>query len=963
MTQAMSFAIYDEYEKYIREYQQKYGENTIVLLQVGSFYEIYSINNGLIDLKEIGEILGIQVTRKNKQITEISKKNCLMAGFPEHALGKFMNILLENNYTVVVVSQVSPPPKPRREVTDIKSPGTRIDEILSFENNFLMSIYFEETQDYRSHKYILSIGVSYIDLSTGKSYVYECTSKPMDKYYALDELYRIIIATNPKEILLIGDINTITDKEIITYLDLHNKCIHNKINNYDVTIKKPSWQKQLLQKCFPNHGILSPVEFIDLERSLYALLSYISLLQFAHMHSENIIEKLQKPLVMYDENYVKLSYNTAKQLNIVSGDVCKTSLIEILNNCKTAIGKRRFKERILNPSFDTNLLKKEYDNIEFFINSNIITNIGNCLSTICDVERHSRKLMMNKLHPTDFITLISSLKQSVIIIDMIISNENNMINYKNLKNDSLEFIEFISNKLNLDEITKYHIDNITSNIFNKFINEDLDILQAKYDSITKFFKELCEKLNNQVDLLNPNSTFFKLENTEKDGFSLSITAKRYDAFKKSAKNIIIDNIEFDVDKIEVHKISASSTIVRINHNIIKDMNNIAADTLENIKVQTTSYFIEFLKSCHVYEKFLHDIINFIATIDYQYTNAYNAKYYNYCRPIINNIDDSNKSYVIAKSIRHPIIERIQDNIEYISNDIQLGIDNKDGLLLYGVNASGKSSLMKSIGLCVIMASAGMYVPCSEFVFYPYKCIFSRIPTGDNLGKGQSTFTNEVSELRDIMKRADSHSLVIGDELCSATESISAMSIVSAGIITLCKRNTSFIFATHLHDLTSIDCIKQLENLDIYHLSVEYDTTTENLIYDRKLKIGQGSTLYGLEVMKGLGMDLEFINLSNSIRQGLLNIEPNIISSKQSKYNAKLFKGRCSICDKPSDDVHHIKEQHTADSNGFIGSSHKNALFNLINLCKECHIDVHNGIIDIKGYKQTTNGIILETNKS
>jgi DNA mismatch repair protein MutS len=538
----------------------------------------------------------------------------------------------------------------------------------------------------------------------------------------------------------------------------------------------------------------------------------------------------------------------------------------------------------------------------------------------------------------------------------------NIVSNINLKDTILGFIEFISKELNTDEIPKYHIDNISSNIFNKFIHTDIDQLQDKYDSITNSFKELCDKLNNQADPLNPNSTFFKSEYTEKDGFTITITVKRYTTFKNIAKNITI-NINgtpttFDVNKIEVHKISATSTSYRISHSVIKELNTIASDILENIRIETTKHYMNFLKSCHVYEEFLYEMINFIGVTDYQYANAYNATHYNYCRPSIRHINDDNtnhKSYVIANSIRHPIIERIQDDIKYVANDIKLGIDEKDGILLYGVNASGKSSLMKSIGLCVIMASAGMYVPCTDFTFYPYKCIFSRIPTGDNLGKGQSTFTNEISELRDIIKRADNQSLVIGDELASGTEMISAMSIVSAGIITLCQRNTSFVFATHLHDLTNIEPVKQMKNLDVYHLSVEYDSENEILIYDRKLKMGQGSTLYGLEVMKGLAMDIEFINLANSIRQGLLNIEPNIVSNKQSKYNAKLYKDVCAICNKPSDDIHHITEQHTADSNGFIGSYHKNSLFNLINVCKTCHDNIHKGIITIDGYKQTTNG--------
>ena len=117
-----------------------------------------------------------------------------------------------------------------------------------------------------------------------------------------------------------------------------------------------------------------------------------------------------------------------------------------------------------------------------------------------------------------------------------------------------------------------------------------------------------------------------------------------------------------------------------------------------------------------------------------------------------------------------------------------------------MNSAGKSSLMKSIGLNIIMAQAGMYVPCERLRYYPYKNIYSRIPGGDDIFKGQSTFVGEISELRNILKSADDRTLVIGDELCSGTETNSAIAIVCTGILDLIKKKSSFIFATHLHEL-------------------------------------------------------------------------------------------------------------------------------------------------------------------
>ena len=126
---------------------------------------------------------------------------------------------------------------------------------------------------------------------------------------------------------------------------------------------------------------------------------------------------------------------------------------------------------------------------------------------------------------------------------------------------------------------------------------------------------------------------------------------------------------------------------------------------------------------------------------------------------------------VLNLFRHPIIERINEKKEYIGNDIEL---SEKGILLYGVNSSGKSSLMKAVGLNIIMAQSGMFVPAHEFTYEPYHHIFTRIFGSDNIYKGLSSFAVEMIELRNILKRSNKFSLILGDEICNGTESISGI---------------------------------------------------------------------------------------------------------------------------------------------------------------------------------------------
>jgi DNA mismatch repair protein MutS len=326
--------------------------------------------------------------------------------------------------------------------------------------------------------------------------------------------------------------------------------------------------------------------------------------------------------------------------------------------------------------------------------------------------------------------------------------------------------------------------------------------------------------------------------------------------------------------------------------------------------------------------------------------------------------------VKGTKIRHPILERILNSQMYIPNDIALSAsaasvdsDREIGLLLFGMNASGKSSLMKAVGLTVIMAQAGMYVPAQSFEYSPYEYIFTRISGADNIYRGWSSFTVEMMELRNILQRCNDKSLVLGDELCAGTESISALAIVTAGIDALIKKRASFVFATHLHDLSKLSSIQEASDgkmLRLMHMHVEVDKMSGKLIFDRQLREGTGSSLYGLEVCYGLGLPSEFLKKAHEVRSEIEEISPLLQSNKQSQYNAKVLIQECRVCKKErATEVHHIKEQHTATPSGFIEHFHKNNAHNLVPLCETCHHLTHFGMLKIHGYKNTSEGQILD----
>jgi len=276
-------------------------------------------------------------------------------------------------------------------------------------------------------------------------------------------------------------------------------------------------------------------------------------------------------------------------------------------------------------------------------------------------------------------------------------------------------------------------------------------------------------------------------------------------------------------------------------------------------------------------------------------------------------------------------------------------DEKNGMLLFGVNTSGKTSLMRAAGIAVIMAQTGMYVPCQRFVYKPYRSVFSRILNQDNLFKGLSTFAVEMSELRVILKYADENSLILGDELCSGTETVSALSIMMSSLLQMNKVCCSFMFTTHFHEIVDMRELQDLSKIQLFHLTLSFNRDKGILEYDRKLKPGSGPSSYGLEVCESLYMDRSFLERAYEIRRTHFPEFEGSLRLSKCKYNAKKLKTKCEKCGKLSDEIHHIHPQKDADEQGFIESFHKNNPANLMALCEACHLLMHhedNGSMDI-----------------
>ena len=295
-----------------------------------------------------------------------------------------------------------------------------------------------------------------------------------------------------------------------------------------------------------------------------------------------------------------------------------------------------------------------------------------------------------------------------------------------------------------------------------------------------------------------------------------------------------------------------------------------------------------------------------------------------------------QSHVRATNLRHPLIEG------YIGNDCDLGIETP-GMLLYGVNGSGKTCHAKSIALNVILAQAGFYVFADRFELCPFTRVFARINCDDDLYSGLSSFSVEMTELRSILRLSDAKSLIIGDELCKGTEDLSAVSLVAACVRHFHDHNVKFVFATHLHKLPELETIKEA-NIAIKHVRCEH--RNGEIIFKRKLADGPGDPMYGIEVARHLLGLPSVANHAMMIRNELVGRATGKI--KKSNYNKKVIQEQCHACQSTKDlHTHHIEFQKNFDKTDKGQRKKMNHKNNLMVLCHSCHDKVHRGELVIE----------------
>ena len=795
------------------EVKNNYND-AIVLFRMGDFYETF--NN---DAKIVAKTLGIVLTKRSNG----AAADVPLAGFPYHSLDNYLHKLVNAGYRVAICEQVEDPKLAKgivkREVIEVVTPGT---------------ITAEQALDQKSNQYLCSIhfgkklsGYAVLDQSTGEFYLGECLPE------SLTEALRKFA---PREVLIAESLVYSTSdwynnlKPFITKIEdwifNYDQCYKTLLNHFSVKSLKGFGCDEL------NEGVIAAgTIFYHVTESLSGSIDHISKIN---------------PIA--DKDIMGLDKFTVKNLEIfksLGSQGTHGTLIDILDKTITASGGRMLKQWLNRPLTNKKRLNKRFDIVESFIEDfKTLDDIRSSLKEVSDIERILGRINTNKVSPKEINGLRFSLEQIPKMKTIFIKSTQ-----KPLNKFSKEFLNIntilseINKVLNKDAPSQIKQGKVIVDGFDKELDELRQLSKGGKDWITSLQASEREKTGIPSLKVGFNKVF---------GYFLEITKTHNDKIPEEyiRKQTLVNSERYITPELKEYEekiLSADEKIESIESRIF---NNLCQNIIKKANLLQKNALV--LSRCDVLSTFT------AVAIDN-----------NYSRPIITN----NQNLKIENG-RHPVVEQLLPQTErFIPNDLFINISKNQIHLITGPNMAGKSTYLRQIGLIILMAQVGSFVPASKLEFGLVDKLFTRVGASDNLAGGESTFLVEMNEAANILNNATRKSLILLDEIGRGTATYDGLSL--AWSITEYLHNTKAIaartlFATHYHELTDLeDTLDRVEN---HHVAVK--EFGDKIIFLRKILSGPGDKSYGIHVAKMAGLPNEVINRASDILNYYLTKNPS-----------------------------------------------------------------------------------------
>ncbi len=771
---------------------KKNHEDAILLFRLGDFYEAFDDDARLLS-RELDIALTSKPMGKNMRVP--------LAGVPFHSLERHLATLISRGHRVAICEQTSTFPVKgddgkkliKREVTRVVTAGTVIEPQLldSKTNNYLVSFISDG----------LTAGIAYADITTGDFAVTEIPNRD-----AVAELQRLA----PAEVLIADTQEEFSNRDLPKFVTRLNSAF------FDFDNAKKTLFKQFSTTTLKPFGLDKSNLAV---RAAGALAAYLKTTQAA------TADQLSR-LTSYDAGeFMQLDSNSMRSLEILQSET-GTSLLSLIDSTKTAMGGRLLRKWLKQPLLDCAEIYRRQEYIAWLKEKKQEReSLTEILSDIKDLERLSSRAKANLISPYELRVFGKSL-ELIPKIKLI------------LQNDTVRFGKLLAELPECKKVAQLIEASISDELPNRYneqvgiirpgFSDELDKLRVALKDGKKFLKALESRERERTGIKSLRVGFNKVF-----GYFIEVTKPNLHLVPSdySRKQTLVPSERFVTLELKEHEsmvIHAEERISELENNLFRQICTEVGKAKTEISL--TASTIAYL-----------DVIGSLASV---------ADEFDYCRPTVNET-----SLLRIKNGCHPVLQKIlrEENKNYIANDAALGGNGAPQIaLITGPNASGKSTYLRQIALCVILAQIGSFVPADEAVVGICDRIFTRIGLYDRIGSGESTFMTEMIETAEILHHAAPNSLILLDELGRGTSTYDGLAVARAVLEFIHnhpKLKSRTLFATHYHELAELDSL--LPNLENLHFLI--DEKDGKLTFKYKLEKGTALKSYGVYAAKLAGL--------------------------------------------------------------------------------------------------------------
>lgn len=817
-----------------REIKQGYPE-AILFFRVGDFYEMFHQ-----DAQEASRLLSIALTSRDKH----SHNPVPLCGVPYHAATGYIAKLLKAGRTVALCEQAEDPKLAkglvRREVVRLYTPGTLVEtEFLSaVESNYLVALCAHSSPEQPP-----LIGLAALEVTTGEFWVTEC-SGPQALSQLADELTRL----EPREVLCAEG----SDRQTMAWLD--------DLKGARLCVRPAnSFNQEQATRILQDHFRVQTLEAFGCQGLTVALGAAGAVLHyFRETQPTARLDHLRRLAVRWSSETMHLDSVTIRNLELVKPmsisetgpDARSTTLLSVLDRTVTAMGSRLLRQWLVRPLIQCPAIQARLDAVgELKERLHERVALRAALRSVQDIARLSSRVVLGVAAPRELLALKHSLSTLPEVLAHLTPMQSALLREARTDwDDGRDIYELIEQAIHPDAPLSVRDGNIISEGYDPAVDELRKASKEGKGWIAGLESKERERTGIESLKVRYNQVF---------GYYIEITKSNLSRVPSDyvRKQTLVNAERFmtpELKELEERVTGAEVKLLALEQDLFVQIRERVA------------------KEAHRLEA----ISRTLSLIDVLAALAETAALNRYTRP---RVDESGS--LTIKNGRHPVVERLGQDMAFVPNDTMLDLDTNRMVILTGPNMAGKSTYLRQVALIVLLAQTGSFVPASEAHIGLVDRIFTRVGASDNLASGHSTFMVEMVETASILNSASQRSLILLDEIGRGTSTYDGLSIawaVAEHIYDRTHLGARTLFATHYHEMTQLE--QQREGIRNYCVAVQ--ERGGDVVFLRKIVAGGADKSYGIHVAKLAGLPSSVLARAHEVLTQLENSDSTLSGTIQ-----------------------------------------------------------------------------------